>query len=112
MQWRRHRVDMSTPLLLEVAPEIVTNPSFTGERGREGGSDPRYRLALAMSVHPTYSDQEGYIFYAGGSLAGAGYYRQCRRRLAILPLQLWQGCQDCVKISTQRLPRVAQFNAC
>ena len=53
-----------------------------------------------------------YIFYAGGSLAGAGYCRQCRRRPAILPLQLWQGCQDCVKISAQRLSRVAQFYAC
>ena len=39
-------------------------------------------------------------------------WRQCRRRPAILPLQLWQGCQVCVKISAQRLPRVAQFNAC
>ena len=56
--------------------------------------------------------QGGYIFHAGGSLAGAGYCRQCRRRPAILPLQLWQGCQVCVKISAQRLPRVAQFNAC
>ena len=52
------------------------------------------------------------IFYAGGSFAGAGYCRQCRRRPAILPLQLWQGCQVCVKISAQRLPRVAQFYAC
>ena len=52
------------------------------------------------------------IFYAGGSLAGAGYCRQCRRRLAILPLQLRQGCQVCVKISAQQLPRVAQFYAC
>ena len=51
--------------------------------------------------------QGGYIFYAG-----AGYCRQCRRRPAILPLQLWQGCQVCVKISAQRLPRVAQFYAC
>jgi len=37
-------------------------------------------------------------------LAGAGYCRQCRRRPAILLLQLWQGCQVCVKISAQRLP--------
>ena len=56
--------------------------------------------------------QGGYIFYAGASLAGASYCRQCRRRPAILPLQLRQGCQVCVKISAQRLPRVAQFNAC
>ena len=56
--------------------------------------------------------QGGYIFYAGGSLAGAGYCRQCRQRPAILPLQLWQGCQVCMKISAQRLPRVAQFYAC
>jgi len=41
--------------------------------------------------------QGGYIFYAGGSLAGAGYCRQCRGRPAILPLQLWQGCQGYVK---------------
>ena len=64
-------------------------------------------------LHPitlahTGRDQGGYIFYAGASLAGAGYCRQT----AILALQLWQGCQVCVKISAQRLPRVAQFNAC
>ena len=56
-------VDMSTPLLLEVAPEIHTNPtSFYRAGGLEGG---RFRLqtpvigsrpALAMSVHPTYFD--------------------------------------------------------
>jgi len=52
---------MSTPLLLEVAPEIDTNPtSFYRGRCRGVGpvkvrtSDPHYRLALAMSVHPTY----------------------------------------------------------
>ena len=67
----------------------------------------RYWLILFV-----YKAQGGYILYARGSLAGVGYYRQCRRRPAILPLQLWQGCQVCVKISTQRLPRVAQFNAC
>ena len=51
-------VDMSTPLLLEVAPEIDTNPtSFYRGRGKGVGPppDPRYR-ALAMSVHPTYFD--------------------------------------------------------
>jgi len=64
------------------------------------------------TINKMTHNQGGYIFYAGASLAGAGYCRQCRRRPAILPLQLWQGCQDCVKISAQRLPRVAQFNAC
>jgi len=49
------------------------------------------------------------MLYARASLAGACYCRQCRRRPAILPLQLWQGCQVCVKISAQRLPRVAHF---
>jgi len=52
-------VDMSTPLLLEVAPEVDTNPtSFYRGRGRGVAPppDPRYRLALAMSVHPTYFD--------------------------------------------------------
>ena len=43
-------VDMSTPLLLEVAPEIDTNPTrFYKGRGRRGVApppDPRYRLAL------------------------------------------------------------------
>ena len=65
-------------------------------------------------VTTTYAraKQGCYIFYAGASLAGAGYCRQCRRRPAILPLQLWQGCQVCVKISAQLLPRVAQFYAC
>jgi len=59
-QWRRHGVDMSTPLF---SPEINTNPtSFYRGRGRGVGpvkfrtSDPHYRLALAMSVHPTYFD--------------------------------------------------------
>ena len=33
-------------------------------------------------------------------------------RPAILPLQLWQGCQVSVKISAQRLSRVAQIYAC
>jgi len=37
MQWRRHGVGMSTPFLLEVAPEIDTNPtSFYRGRGRWG----------------------------------------------------------------------------
>jgi len=47
------------PLLLEVAPEIDTNPtSFYRGRGRGVAPppDPRYRLALAMSVHPAYFD--------------------------------------------------------
>ena len=54
-------MDMFTPLLLEVAAEIDTNPtSFYGGRGRGSlrlqtpviGS----HSALAMSVHPTYFD--------------------------------------------------------
>jgi len=52
-------VDMSTPLLLEVAPEIDTNPtSFYGGRGRAGGrSTSRPPVigscsALAMFVTP------------------------------------------------------------
>ena len=66
------------------------------------------------AARPASRNQGGYIFYAGASLAGAGCCRQCRRRpaRAILPLQLWQGCHVCVKISAQRLPRVAQFYAC
>ena len=68
---------------------------------------PNMSVLLLAPVH-----QGGYIFYAGASLAGAGYCRQCRRRPAILPLQLRQGCQVRVKIFAQRLPRVAQFNAC
>ena len=54
-------VDMSTPLLLEVAPEIDTNPT-SFYRGRGGWSlrlqTPVIgsRSALAMSVHPTYFD--------------------------------------------------------
>ena len=49
------------PLLLEVAPEIDTNPtSFYRGRGR-GSLRPQTpvidsRSALAMSVHPTYFD--------------------------------------------------------
>jgi len=57
-------VDMSTPLLLEVAAEIDTNPiSFYRGRGSGGGWSGRLRLqtavrssALTMSVHPTYFD--------------------------------------------------------
>jgi len=54
-QWRRHGVDMSTPLLIEVAPEIDINlTSFYRRRLMGGGGsvrsasppDPRYRLAL------------------------------------------------------------------
>ena len=52
-----------------------------------------------------------YIFYAGGSLAGAGYCRQCRRRPAILLLQGNMYCQGCVEFSAQRPPRLSQFNA-
>ena len=59
---------MSTPLLLDVAPEIDTNPT-SFYRGRGKGVSPvgsRLRLrtlvigsrsALAMSAHPTYFDQ-------------------------------------------------------
>jgi len=58
-QWRRHGVDMSTPLLLEVAP----NPtSFYRGRGRGVAlpPDPRYRLALrARYVCPLH------IFWPG-----------------------------------------------
>jgi len=46
-QWRRHGVDMST--LLEVAPEIDTNPTsfYRGKgRGVAPPPDPSYRLAL------------------------------------------------------------------
>ena len=51
-------VDMSTPLLLEVAPEIDTNPT-SFYRGRDRGvgppPDPRYRLALrARHVCPPH----------------------------------------------------------
>ena len=46
-------VDMSTPLFLEVAPEIDTNPTsfYMGVGGSALPPDPRYRLALAMYVH-------------------------------------------------------------
>ena len=56
-------VDMSTSLLLEVAPDIDTNPTsfLQGEGGRSGRlhlqtPDIGSRSALAMSVHPTYFD--------------------------------------------------------
>ena len=75
------------------------------------GNFPTFATADPRHVGLRAGDQGGYIFYAGGSLAGTGYCRQSRRRPAILLLQLWQGCQACVKISAQRPPRVAQFNA-
>ena len=81
------------------------------QRGDAGNSHSARRKKM-IADRKSCSSQGGYIFYAGASLAGAGYCRQCRRRPAILPLQLRQGCQVCVKISTQRFPRVAQFNAC
>ena len=41
-QWRRQGVDMSTPLLLEVAPEIDTNPTRgRGTGGRSGRLRPQ-----------------------------------------------------------------------
>jgi len=52
-------VDMSTPLLQEVAPEIDTNPtSFYRGWGSLRLQTPVIgsRSALAMSVHPTYFD--------------------------------------------------------
>ena len=42
---------------------------------------PRHR---SRQSRPVRTVQGGYIFYAGASLAGAGYCRQCRRRPAIL----------------------------
>ena len=76
------------------------------------GWSKRLEYSFDQTRRVVYCPQGGYIFYAGASLAGAGYCRQCRRRPAILPLQLRQGCQVSVKISAQRLPRVAQFYAC
>ena len=55
-------MDMSTPLLLDVAPETDTNPT-SFYRGRVRGWSLRLqtpvigsRSALVMSVHPTYFD--------------------------------------------------------
>jgi len=69
-QWCRHgwtAVDMSTPLLLEVAPEIDTNP--TSFYRAVGGGSLRLqtpvigsRSALSMSVHPTYFDLATSLF--------------------------------------------------
>jgi len=89
---------------------VVRHLSSDEETGARRQLNERLAAQLC-GTPPTTHDQRGYIFYAGGSLAGAGCCRQCRRRPAILPLQLWHGCQVCVKISAQRLPRVAQFNA-
>ena len=53
---------MSTPLLLEFAPKIDTNPTIFFTGGEVGGSLRLQapvicsRSALAMSVHPTYFD--------------------------------------------------------
>ena len=58
-------VDMSTPLLLEVAPKTDTNPTSFYRGKRQLGSVRSLRLqtpvigscsVLAMSVHPTYFD--------------------------------------------------------
>ena len=60
-------VDMSTPLLLEVAPGIYTNPTsfftggWAGESLRLQTSVTGSRSALAMSVHPTYFDLARYL---------------------------------------------------
>ena len=88
-------------------------PSCPGcARGARGFPPCTAFTAWPAHVRRACRRQGRYIFYAGASLAGAGYCQQCRRRPAILPLQLWQGCQVCVKISAQRLPRVAQFYDC
>ena len=49
-------VDMSTPLLLKVAPEIDTNPSYRGRgAGRSASRPPLYRLTLrACHVCPPH----------------------------------------------------------
>ena len=86
--------------------EHCSRPAATTEAAT---SQAVYIRAYGTSV--TACTEGGYIFHAGGSLAGAGYCRQCHRRPAILLLQLWQGCQACVKIAAQRPPRLAQFNA-
>jgi len=58
LQWRRHGVDMSTPLMLEVTTEIDTNPTsfYRGDGGSLRLQTPVIgsRSSLAMSVHPTY----------------------------------------------------------
>ena len=62
-----------------------------GDSARHSDHDDhqlRPRLLLTATVHSLSATQGGYIFYAGGSLAGAGYCRQSRRRPVILPLQL------------------------
>jgi len=41
--------------------------------------------------------------------AGVAYSQQCRQRTAILLLQLWQGCQVCVKICAQLPPKASQI---
>ena len=56
-------VDMSTPLLLEVAPEIDTNPTcfYRGQKkGVAPPPDPRYRLALRASHVCPPGDAPGY----------------------------------------------------
>jgi len=65
-----------------------TDDVLSRERDRER---ERERRRDGEVTHRVGLRQGGYIFYAGASLAGAGY---------------------CVKISAQRLPRVAQFYAC
>jgi len=71
-------VHMFTPLLLEVAPEIHTNPtSFYRWRGRGGSApppDPRYRIApRARHVCPPH------IFWPGDAPGRAAVFSPWRR---------------------------------
>ena len=124
--WRRQKLQVLSRNVSDVCRIIILSIIFTLPFTVSWTKPHRIfvRKTTAFSIHRPLDFlnmiskfgmpfvHRGYIFYAGGSLAGAGYSRQCRRLPAILPLQLWQGCQVCVKISAQRLPRVAQFYAC
>ena len=49
-QWRRHGVDMSTPLLLEVAPEIDTNSTSFFQGGGVGGRSNENEANLLLPL--------------------------------------------------------------
>jgi len=58
---------MSTPLLIQVAPEIDTNPTSFYRGVRRVGPVIGSRSALSMSVHPTYFDLTTPLFASAGS---------------------------------------------
>ena len=75
--------------------------SATTAGTRSPSSDPPCRRSLTRPVLPIE------IKETGVSSGRRTYSPRCRQRAAILLLQLWQGCQVCLKISAQLPPKAS-----